>query len=373
MSRPPQYPEFIEPGAPRWRRWWLGLGLLYGVQCALLLMLWPEAQPRLQLWLWSALLPLCWALVLAVRVLVWQIALFNRKVYLRTAQAATQRWWQQRSLGLPVQDVLLLGPAGDAQEHYLDLMKGVTPPAVKTDTTPCMLRCPLSLTVVTERAPALARHLARLTLALPGLPGCWPQVRALAWVGDQSSQAAFVETLARAGLVLPAPRLPLQDLTDLDQLIDTFHHECRGADDWLLCAGVVSVTSVEEGELAGEGGFLWRVSREGRQLLHRGEYLESEAPAGLCAQVQRYAALPGPPQTCLALDGASLQGSVDGGWAATEHQLAGHWGVLAQLAPFIGMSLALLQAGKAGQPCGWLSQDGKHRLAIGVAVPHGNE
>lgn len=83
MSRPPQYPEFIEPGAPRWRRWWLGLGLLYGVQCALLLMLWPEAQPRLQLWLWSALLPLCWALVLAVRVLAWQIALFNRKVYLR--------------------------------------------------------------------------------------------------------------------------------------------------------------------------------------------------------------------------------------------------------------------------------------------------
>ncbi len=224
MSRPPQYPEFIEPGAPRWRRWWLGLGLLYGVQCALLLMLWPEAQPRLQLWLWSALLPLCWALVLAVRVLAWQIALFNRKVYLRTAQAATQRWWQQRSLGLPVQDVLLLGPAGDAQEHYLDLMKGVTPPAVKTDTTPCMLRCPLSLTVVTRARPG----------AGPASGPLDPGAARTAWLlaagagaglGRGSKQPGGVRRDAGPGrgLVLPAPRLPLQDLTDLDQLIDTFH------------------------------------------------------------------------------------------------------------------------------------------------------
>jgi hypothetical protein len=36
------------------------------------------------------------------------------------------------------------------------------------------------------------------------------------------------------------------------------------------------------------------------------------------------------------------------------------------------MSLALLQAKEAGQPCGWLSQDADKRLAIGVAQPHGN-
>lgn len=73
------------------------------------------------------------------------------------------------------------------------------------------------------------------------------------------------------------------------------------------------------------------------------------------------------------MDKESQEAFVEGGWSAGEHQLARHWGGLAHIAPFIGMSLALLQAGKAGQPCGWLSQDGNKRLAIGMAVPHGNE
>lgn len=372
MNRPPEYPDFVEPGAPRWRGWWLGLGLLLGVQSTALLMLWPQEQPRLELWLWSAVLPLCWALLLAVRVLVWQIELFNRKVYLRTLEAAMQRWWQRRSLGLPVQDVLLLGPAGDVQEDYLSLMNGVSSRLAVSGTTQPMLRCPLSMSALTERAPALARHLARLTLALPGLIECWPHLRAIAWVGNESSQAAFVEALARAGVVLPGARLPLQNLTDLDDLIDTFHRDCRGEDDWLLCAGVVSVTGAEENEVPGEAAFLWRVSRQGRQLLHRGEYLAGESPAELCTQLQRYAGLKTPPATCLALDKTSQEAFVAGGWSAVEHQLTGQWGVLAHLAPFIAMSLALLQAGDSGQPCGWLSQDGNKRLAIGVAVPHGN-
>jgi len=372
MSAPPQYPDFIEPGEPRWRRWWLGLMLLFGLQSAVLLMLWPKEQPRLEVWLWSAVLPLCWALVLAVRVLAWQIELFNRTVYLRTRDAALQRWWQRRSLGLPVQDVLLLGPAGDRQENYLSLMRGVQPPLAIPGATQPRLRCALSLGVITERAPALAQRLARLTLTLIGLSECWPQLRAVAWVGDESNRAAFAEALARAGLVLPEPRLPLQNLTDLDDLIDTYHRDCHGKDDWLLCAGVVSVESTDEGELPGEAGFLWRVSRQGRQVLHRAEYRADESTTDLCAQMQRYAGLDTPPSCCLAMDSASQQAFVEGGWSAVEHQLDGQWGVLADLAPFIGMSLALLQAGQTRQPCGWLSQDGNKRLAIGVAVPHGD-
>jgi len=374
MNRPPEFPDFIEPGLPRWGRWWLGLTLLFGLQSAVLLMLWPKEQPRLEWWLWSAVLPLCWALILAVRVLVWQIGRFNHKVYLRTVDAACDGWWQRRCRGLPVQEVLLLGPAGDVQTHYLNLMKDVplAVPSVIPGATQPMLRCPLSLSLISEREPALARHLARLALALPGLSEFWPQLRAIAWVGDESSQTAFVETLAQSEVVLPEVRLPLHSLVDLDDLIDTFHRDCRGDDDWLLCAGVASVASAEEGELAGEAGFFWRVSWQGQQLLHRGEYLASESPAELCAQMQRYAGLETPPAYCLALDNTSQQAFVPGGWSAVEHQLAGQWGALAHLAPFIGMSLALLQAGDAGQPCGWLSQDGNKRLAIGVAVPHGN-
>lgn len=374
MTRPPEYPAFIEPVEPRWRRWGLGLGLLFAVQTTLLLALWPNAQPRRALWLWSAVLPLGWALLLAVRVAVWQIGLFNRKVYLRTVEVATRAWWQRRGLGLPVQDVLLLGPAGDVQAQYSNLMKDLplAIPAVIPGAAQPLLRCPLSLGSNAAREPVLARHLARLTLGLPGLAQGWPHLRALAWVGDVRSQAAFVKMLARQDLAAPEARLPLQNLTDLDDLIDTFHRECRGEHDWLLCAGVVSRAQAHGSDVPGEAGFVWRVSRQGRQLLHRGEYHAGESPAEVCAQLQRYAKLALPPPICLALDTTSQQTFTQGGWSAVEHQLSGHWGVLADLAPFIGMSLALLHAGEAGQPCGWLGQDAHKRMTIGVAVPHGN-
>lgn len=378
MNRPPQFPQWMEPGEPRWRRWGLMLLWLWGLQSVVLLTLWPEEQPRIELWLWSAVLPCCWALVLALRVLVWQIGLFDRDVHRRTQDSAVRRWWRRRSLGLPVQQVLLLGPAGDVQTHYQRLMAGVSvpKPLMPEGATQPVLRCPLSLNLTDERAPALARGLARLTLSLPELKERWPRLRGIAWAGDEGSQAVFVKALTKTGVVLPEALLPLQELLDLDRLIDAFHQDCDDDADWLLCAGVVSVPSAEEPEMPGEAGFLWVVSRQGRQLLHRGEYLLSEAnesPVELCAQVQRYAGLDAAPPACLALDKASLGAFVEGGWSATEHQLSEHWGVLAQLAPFIGMSLALLQAGEAGQPCGWLSQDGNNRMAIGMAVPHGGD
>jgi hypothetical protein len=377
MNRPPQYPDFIGPGEPRWRHWGLALLLLWGLQSAVLLPLWPEGQPRVELWMWSAVMPLCWALALALRALVWQIGLFYGAVHQRTVDATVQRWWGRRRLGLPVEQVLLLGPVGDEQTHYHGLMAGVPAPTPsKPDgAAQPMLRCPVSLGTTAERAPALARRLARLTLALAELNDRWPQLRGIAWVGDESDQAAFVEVLAKAGVTLPQTRLPLQDLSDLDRMIDAFHQDCCNEADWLLCAGVVSVPGAEEPELPGEAGFVWLVSHQGRQLLHRGEYLLSEAnesPAELCVQMQCYAGLDAAPPDCLALDKTSQGAFVEGGWQSAEHQLSGHWGVLAQLAPFIGMSLALLQAREAGQPCGWLSQDANNRLAIGMAVPHGN-
>jgi len=375
MNRPPPFPDVFEPGQPHWRRWWQALLVTWGLQLSVLWALFAPGQSWLEFWLWSAVLPLCWALALALRVLAWQIGLFQRDVHRRTVEAFTQRWWDRRSLGLPVQQVLLLGPAGDVQLHYQNMMAAVPAPlATKPEgATQPMLRCPVSLSATGARAPALARHLARLTLALPELSEHRSMLRAIAWLGDEGSQAAFVELLIKGGVAVANTRLPLQDLRDLDRLIDAFHVDCRDESDWLLCAGVMSVEQAGEAELPGEAGFLWLVSRQGRQVLHRGEYLSHEADktaADLCAQIQRYAGLDAAPFASLALDQASQEAFVEGKWGAGEHQLSGHWGVLAHIAPFIGMSLALLQAGEAGQSCGWLSRDGDKRLAIGVATTH---
>ncbi|HEF4762084.1 TPA: hypothetical protein SAN82_004543 [Pseudomonas putida] len=329
------------------------------------------------MWLWSAVLPLCWALVLALRVLAWQIGLFGNSVYHRTVDAAVERWWSRRSLGLPVQHVWLIGPAGDVQENYQGLMADASlpKPLKLRESSPLRLCCPFSLSNCTSRAPELARFLARMALKLPELKARWPTLRGVAWMGDEGSQTAFISALGKEGMVLPEARLPLRDLADLDALIDAFYLDCRDKDDWVLCAGVLSVESVEDVDLPGEAGFLWLVSWQGRQVLHRGEYLDETHPSvtSLCAQMQRYAAIDSAPPACLAMDKQSQKAFVEGGWTAAKHQLAGHWGLLAHIAPFIGMSLALLHAGKAGQPCGWLSQDGNKRLAIGVAVPHDDE
>lgn len=377
MTRPPLYPQVIAPRAPQWRRWWLALLMLCSVQAAVLLGLWPKGQPQLELWLWSAVLPLSWAMVLALRVLVWQIAQFQTDVYRGIRDEDLQRWWRRRGLGLPVQQVLLLGPAGDEQAQYCGLMAAtpVPKPSLIPGATQPALRCRLSLSNVTERGPALARHLARLTLALPELSARWPTLRGVAWAGDAGSETAFTQQLVKAGVRLPDTRVPLGDLADLDALIEGFYPLCQEAADWFLCAGVVSLERAGDGDLPGEAGFLWVVDRQARQLLHRGEYLLSEtneSPAELCAQVQCYAGLDGPPPSCLALDKISQVVFAQGGWCVAEHQLSTQWGLLGNLAPFIGMSLALLQAKVAAQPCGWLSQDAEERLAIGVVVPHGN-
>ncbi len=376
MKHPPQYPDYVEPGEPNWRRWWLALLLLWGAQAGLLLTYWPEDRPRLELWQWSAVLPLAWLLALGVRSLVWQVGLMNRQAYRATLEAALHRWWRRRSAALPVEQVLLLGPAGDMPWHYQGLMAATPEPApvMLPDAAGPVLRCQLSLREDGDRGAALGQHLARQVLALPEREARWPGLRGLAWAGDAAGEAAFVETLAAGGARLPEARWPLRSLDELDALIDAFPRACPHEADVLLCAGVVSLEQAEDGVLPGEAGFVWLVGHQGRQRVHRGEYLligGEESAAELCAQMQRYGGLSAAPTDCLALDVASQDAFVEGGWAGA-HQLVGYWGALGELAPFVGMSLSLLQTQESGQPCGWLCAEGEQRMAMGVAVTHGN-
>jgi hypothetical protein len=374
MIQPPQYPDYVEPGTPRWRRWWLALLVLWGAQSGLLLTLWPDGRPRLELWLWSAILPLAWLLVLSLRVLVWQVGLVNRDAYQQTLDEALRRWWLRRSAALPVDLVLLLGPAGDVQVYFQDLMAATLKPQPETDAKGVRLRCQAARSTGEQRATGLGRHLARLALASPERAERWPHLRGLAWIGDAGSESAFVEALAAADVKLPDTRWRLDSLDDLDALIDAFPKVCPEEGDGLLCAGVVSLEQAEEGELPGEAGFLWVAGRQGALRVHRGEYLlpeKHESVGELCAQMQRYAGLAEAPADCLALDAASAEAFVEGGWSGTQHQLAEYWGALGELSPFVGMSLAAMQAAGSGQACGWLGKDGAGRLAMGVVKSHG--
>lgn len=377
MNQTPVYASFPVPAPLHWRRWWMALVGVWGLQSIALLLFWPPEQTRLQLWLWNALLPLGWALALGLRLLVRELGLFNQAVYHSRINQVVRHWWQRRSLGLPIRQVLLLGPVGDEQHHFEQLMTRAPLPkplVPEGAAAPCLL-CPFILASGGQRAPALARHLARALVRTPELRRCWSSLRGIAWAGDSESLAGFVEALADVGLVLPTAHLEMHDLDELDGVIDAFHQGCSEVDDWLLCAGVASGASVAGPAMAGEGGFAWQVGWEATAVLHRGEHLSEavgDLPAQLGHRVQRYAGLAEPPTHCLAVDANSHAASAVAGWPSSACQLGEHWGDLGHLAPFIGMSLALLQAQETGQPCGWLSQATDQRIAMGVATAHGD-
>ncbi|MCO7518046.1 hypothetical protein NJF44_25290 [Pseudomonas guariconensis] len=377
MIHPPSYPDYVTPGTPRWRRWWLALLVLWGGQSALLMFLWPEHRARLELWLWSAVLPLLWGLTLALRSLIWQIGLGNREAYRGVIEAALQRWWRKRSQGLPVEQVLLFGPAGERQSTYAQQMKGNVPlpqPQKPSAGAADVLRCPLSSTLSSGRGPLVGQHLARMLLTQAQLAERWPSLRAVAWCGSTESYRSFAKTLQVEGVQVPESALSLADLPALDRLIDNFLKRCPEDEDWLLCAGVISVDRSQSDLMASEAAFAWLVSHRPASYLKRGEYLladKGEMPAELCAQIQRYAGLEASPEASLAMDAASMEAFVEGGWPTSEHLLQAHWGELEGLAPFIGMSLALLHSASSSQPCGWMSRDGEQRLAIGMAVANG--
>lgn len=378
MIRPPSFPDYKTFSAPRWRAWWLALLVLWGAQLAVLLVLWPEQRPRLELWLWSTVVPLLWALALSLRCLVWQISLSNHDVYWQTLDAALQRWWRKRSRSLPVEQILLLGPALEEPAQWRPLLDGTAPlPEVTAleEKGAQGLSCSLSLKASADRPQALAVHLAKLLLAEPLPAERLKGLRGLVWVGEAGRQA-FVQTLAEGGVSVPETDHSLNDLDGLDHLIDDFPRLCPEEKDWLLCAGVVGTLALEPPRIAGEGGFVWRVGWQATARLQRGEYLladKGDTPEVVGAQVQRYAGLEQAPAQYLAMDKSSMDGFVASGWSANGSLQAGYWGELRDLAPFVGMSLALLQVASSGQACGWMSQDGAQRLAMGLAVSNGND
>ena len=376
MSQPAEYPDYVTPRAPCWRRWSWALVVLWGAQLGAAFSLWPSERLRQDIWQLAAIVPLFWALALALRHLVWRVGLFNRDAYRHSLGWAQQAWWAQRRRGLPVDQVLLLGPVGDDPAQYRELMADAATPLPTSTGEATALRYPWVNHEGEERAVLLARQLARQLLALPDVREHASRWGALAWAGDAASLAAFTSACAEAGVMLPGTRLALNNLDDLSWLIDAFHcPENTSIEEW-LCAGVVSVGEGDSQTMPGEAGFVWLANSKACQQVHRGEPLVPEPQAAadsLCARVQLYAGLDGPPPHCATLGAKSLSAVALAGWPASEHELSHLWGSLGALSAFICISLALLQTQTTAAPCGWLCQLPDGQANIGVTSVYGND
>ncbi|MFF7710628.1 hypothetical protein [Pseudomonas sp. NPDC007930] len=374
--RPPCYAPRAAPAVPRWKRW-AQVGLLVLLAWAgCLALLWPAAPPRRGWWLLALLGPLLLVLGLSLRLWLFQLARLRHARYQQVLAATRARWWHWRSLGLPLEQVLLLGPAGEGQQAYQGCMAATAVPSPVAAGGAPALRCPLGTVSGEGRAAWLGARLARRVLALPGLEARWPRLRALAWGGCPASHAAFAAVLQAAGLRLPAMQLPLQAPADLCTLIDLLHYRYDAPQAWLLCAGVVSVAPAGAAPgMAGEAAFAWVASRAGQHQVHRAEVLAAapgDSAASLCAQVQRYLRPAALPAAALALGSPAAQALRAAGWPLGNHELGRYWGELQHCAPFVALSLAWLQAAQTEAPCGWASHGMDQHIVIGMAGPYGN-
>lgn len=375
MKFPPEYPDYITPGPIRWRRWGILLAAIWliGSFLALLLRSTEQAPSGLAFWFFIIGFPsLFWALALAIRYLLLQIGLKNRSSYQQVVEQEQNDWWQERSLGIAIEKVYLIGPLGDEQSLYSGIMTGGTP--APNNPTLLSLRYPLLLNMPTVREQGLAHHLAQQLINSPEIKSRWQSLAYISWFGDEASFQIFIETIKSAVNSISFIRLDLKCIDDVDHVIDVFQQSID-ANKWMLCAGTYSLSQSADAIPAGEAGFAWIASQAGNALLHRAEEIDvaSDVESGMAARhLERYAHLDDMPECCLAMDQKSMAEFQPGGWSAIEHILAPYWGALGEISPYIAISMSLLHTLDTQQPCGWMSQCTENKMVIGVTVPHGN-
>lgn len=375
MKYPPIYPDYrvvVPPGIKRWGVVWL-VGHLPIVLSTL--WLWPPDKPThtIEFWFWIAIFPTLFiGLLFAVRVLVYQIASGNQRAYRQIMHQEEERWWQQRSSGLPIEPLCLLGPAGDKPEnHLVTLTRGTSSPKpvlIRQDSS--VLRCPQILeNDISLRESAITRHLARTLLDTYSSNSELPPVfQSLYWCGSSETAILFIQILSDEGWTFQQPFLPLNDIEQLDAAIDSYYYCAVGENKRLLCAGVYCTKDSEPGLVMGEAGFVWSIGAKGKAIAHRAEQQDTpqETAQLLTERVEKTAHLDSPPEYCLSFDHSAAEYLQSGGWSTLEYNQESFWGSLQKISPFVAISMAAFQCLETEQPCGWIAREEGRKFITGV-------
>lgn len=77
------------------------------------------------------------------------------------------------------------------------------------------------------------------------------------------------------------------------------------------------------------------------------------------------------PAACILFSHPQIPQIDECGWNTTHNLQDSYWGMPGSMEPLIVISLAALFAQNEAQPCGWISTDPQHTLALGIVKPHG--
>ncbi|MFP0539700.1 hypothetical protein [Klebsiella oxytoca] len=373
----PDFPDYRTAKPPAAKRW-LGAGALLvpAVGAASALLRGTDASSGI---VFAAMLftltvmGLFWLLSL----LYYRFSIHHSSTWKAEVAQVQSHWWYQHRRQFSLEDVVLIGPAGAEMMDWLRLLKRKQKaPAERQEANGKALRVARSFSSdATERENQLARMLVlQWKRQREGKKLVSPQ--RFYWQGRESVWQAFVAQIKDSfpGIVLP--ELPImwkgeRSLSDIAAFLDS-----EGDGTQILVAGCQSeVPSAEDLLPAGEAAALWLVSAEGAVLLSQGEYFSPSATECLkdvCERAQKQSELDSAPDACILFSHPQQSELAGSGWNVTHHLQDNFWGNTGKLEALVVISLAAIFAQSQSQPCGWITTDPLHPLALGIVKPHEN-
>lgn len=308
------------------------------------------------------------------RLLYYRFSLHHAMAWQRNVRREQSLWWEEHQSLLGLQDVLLLGPAGAETMDWQRVLRRIQrPPVERHETGGKTLRIARTFSADSqERERQLVRALVmQWKTTSRGMPQA---ISRCFFLGDAAVWPAFHAQMHDAfpGINLPDQPEPWEGEATLARLTALLREDAKSQH---LVVGCVSCPASPDSVLpAGESAAMWLVGADAPVVMARGEFYDASASAPLsniCERAVTQCELDEDPAACILFSHPQIPQVNECGWNTTHNLQDSYWGNPGSMEPLIVISLAALFAQNEAQPCGWMSTDPQHTLALGIVKPHG--
>lgn len=308
------------------------------------------------------------------RLLYYRFSLHHAMAWQRNVRHEQSLWWEEHQSLLGLQDVLLLGPAGAETVDWQRVLRRIQrPPAERHEFGGKTLRIARTFSAESqEREQQLVRALVMQWKTSPrDMPRSISQCF---FLGDALVWSAFYAQMKDSfpGIALPDQPERWEGEATLARLTALLREDAKSQ---YLVVGCVSCPASPDSLLpAGESAVLWLIGADAPVVMPRGEYYDASASDKLNIVSERAVTqceLKEDPAACILFSHPQIPQIDECGWNTTHNLQDSYWGMPGSMEPLIVISLAALFAQNEAQPCGWISTDPQHTLALGIVKPHG--
>ena len=308
------------------------------------------------------------------RLLYFRFSFHHAMAWQRNVRHEQSLWWEEHQSLLGLKEVLLLGPSGaDTVDWQRVLSRIQRPPDECHESGGKTLRIARAFSAdCLAREQQLVRALVmqwkNASRDVPlAISHCF-------FLGDAAVWSTFCAQMKESFPEIKLPDQPenWQGEATLARLTTLLREDEKSQH---LVVGCVSCPPTPDSPLpAGESAALWLIGADAPVVMPRGEFYDAFASDKLsivCERAVTQCELQDDPPACILFSHPQISQLDECGWNTTHNLQDSYWGMLGRMEPLVVISLAALFVQKEAQPCGWISTDPQHTLALGVVKPHG--